>query len=466
MERPFLSDFTRRQWTSAQARSIWEPRISSFGAQLAAAELETVEVGIRRAALQNIQPEGLTELARKAISRGLVAIPLGMQGRPGDYAATPVPMAKGAPWDYRVVIARPDAGAAFVEAWGAGDDERIGELLGYPDCCRRFFAETWGTGSVDPTPYMGRAGDRADGPSVANILLRWAGVRYVPHMPCSFECRGSAQLGRQFRELVAPHERAWGDELLDMPMLYSTINSIGEVVTPLFSLNFRTDPGPEAVELRRRSSRYPEGSAVGLRFPYRPPAARRPAEVELAQAAPELARPVPPELEARDNGFSSWEAMKRAHGLILGVRPANGPRTVLDLGAGNGRLARALAGAGGTAIGVEADPERARRAGGVLDQVFTGDMFGEELEGNVAGWEPELTLFMPGRLLELGAPPVNLFLPRLRRVGGELLVYAYGDWLEKCGSLEALCSTAGLEGELVELQIAAGVEAGVWRWAQ
>lgn len=443
---PFLPDFARRQWTSSSARSMWEPRIARIGTQFLAAERESVELGVRQAALQNIKPEDLPELSKRAGRRGLVVIPLSMQGRSSSYAASPVEIAEGGPWDYRIAFTLPKDAAAFVEAWGAQDDNAIGELLGYPECCRRFFLNTWAAGSVDPTWHMCSHGK---GPREANILLRWLGVRYVPHMPCSFNCSESVALGQKLRELVAPRERSWADELLDAPMMWSSLNGIGEVVTPIVTLNFRSD-AEDLREIRREGLRYLEHGAHGIKFPYRPPPARRP----------------DPNFWL-DNGFGSLKPMQRAHRAIIAVRPPESSRIVLDLGCGNGHLAQQLAGAGGKAIGVEADPVRAQRAENLLDEVLNADIFDVDL----SAWSPDLTLLMPGRLVELirAELPARLepdFATRLRAMGGELLVYAYGDWLEKHGSLEDLCKAAGLAGELVDVQKAVGVEAGVWSWAK
>lgn len=468
---PFLADFARRQWVSGPARETWEPRIARIGAQFAAAERESVELGIRRAALQNITPDQLPELARKAAERGLTVTPLEMVGRPGSYSAAPAPVEAGRPWDYRVAITSSRISARlFLQAWAAGDDDQIGELLGYPKCCRRFFAETWAAGSTDPTWYMGAHGG---GPLEANMLLRWAGVRYVPHMPCSFQCDPTVELGEQLRGRMPELERRWADALLSMPALWSARNSIGEVQTPLFNLNFRTDPAPELREIRRDGAHYPEHAAAGLRFPYRV-SARAGSQGGLEPAAGRLEKEDP--CRWLENGFGSRRAMLRAHRTVEAVRPSRGTktrRTVLDLGCGNGRLARILAGpkGEGLAYGVEFDRGRARSAEQNLDGVLCSDIFSAELERLTIN--PDLILLMPGRLLEgefgKASPGFERrveFVKKLEALGGELVVYVYGDWIDKFESLEALCRAAGLEGELADLQVDEGIAAaGVWRFA-
>lgn len=409
-----LPDFSRRQWTSAQARSVWEPRITSIGQQWAAAERASVENGIRSAALQSISPEQLCELSQRAASKGLVVTPLSKQGRAENYAASVQQTGSGA-WDYRVVLSTLGVAGRFVEAWRKADDETIGQLLGYPECCRRFFAETWGNGSVDPTWSMA---DHGDGPLEANILLRWLGVRYVPHLPCGFRCDDTFELGRKFRELIPKTEREWMDELLSMPMLWSSLNGIGEVVTPIVTLNFRTDVNHELCEIRRLGEYYPEAGAHGLRFPYRPPAQRS------------------DERLWKDNGFFSHEAMQAGHEMIISALGAHVGNCdgIIDLGAGNGELLRKL-GRGlvsatcltfhavsyVTIVGVESDAGRADR------RVWPGVRLGriQDAEKLFPGKRFAVAIISVRRFEELSEEDIKKLRAWLEESVDRVLVYQY-----------------------------------------
>ena len=462
-----LPDFSRFQWASGKARGVWEPRIASIGNHFAAAERSSVEAGIRSAALQSIPPEAFPELAHRAAARGLVATPISMQGRPEVYAASTPALPAAGPWDFRISLTTLGGAAAFVDAWHVGDDDAIGMMLGYPTCCRGFFARTWGAGCVDPTWEMD---DHGDGPSEANILLRWLGVRYVPHMPCSFKCKQTVALGWALRAELPELERAWLDELLEMPMLWSALYGIGEVITPIVTLNFRSDVSTSLREIKRTGAGYPEAGADGLRFPFRPPPARRtPDSTGKAAKGPETSSSGPPELDEApelewlDNGFRTLEAQELAHQVIASRLPSVGSWSVLDLGCGNGLLARRIAGEG-RAAGIELVDGVASRARANLDVVICGDIFAEFSRVETPA---DVVLFMPGRLLERYRS-IDAVDPRqlLERLGGRLLVYAYGDWLERFGSLEALCHKAGMAGELINGTMDPGSEvaAGIWRW--
>jgi len=100
------------------------------------------------------------------------------------------------------------------------DHFHFGRLLGYPDCCRRFFAKhnDW---NRENTLYQ--AYRRTTTPSyLCNSLLKHGGLSYTFHMPCSFDCPASIERARAVRAAVASHSRelaAYADEQLRRPYL-------------------------------------------------------------------------------------------------------------------------------------------------------------------------------------------------------------------------------------------------------
>jgi hypothetical protein len=95
------------------------------------------------------------------------------------------------------------------------DHPRFGAQLGYPDCCRRFFAShnDW---QRDNTLYQAsRRTIHAN--ALCNSLLKNAGVSYSVHLPCSFECAAtmaSASTLRRRLHSLAPALVDWADALL------------------------------------------------------------------------------------------------------------------------------------------------------------------------------------------------------------------------------------------------------------
>jgi hypothetical protein len=94
---------------------------------------------------------------------------------------------------------------------------------------------------------------------------------------------------------------------------------------------------------------------------------------------------------------------------------------------------------------VEADAARHARA---LKRSPSFDLHAGDIFDPAARWarsRVDVTLLMPGRLLEVDAPRANRLRAWLRDNGGRIVAYAYGDWLQRFGSLEALCTHAGLQ---------------------
>lgn len=111
---------------------------------------------------------------------GLEAIPLhyGMEGE--DHTSV-----------FAVARAGQSTAARLAEGWYEADHERIGELLGYPGCCREAFARNFCGHDDDTLLTLARTcGDRYLPESLP--ILHRTGLRLYPHHPCSFTCTHTA----------------------------------------------------------------------------------------------------------------------------------------------------------------------------------------------------------------------------------------------------------------------------------
>lgn len=472
MKLPFLlPDFTRIIWHSEAARQAWQPRISAINAAWSQMELGAVAVGNRRACLNFIDPAQLVTLSHKAAGRGLTVLPLTMSGIVAQYSATPKALVAGQPWQYRVVVLQPQYAQQWLDAWqGQSDNKTIGMLLGYPECCRDFFERVWVEGQgvdtswemAEGTEHHRRTWDRGEElrieaglPPESNILLRWLGTRLVPHLPCSFNCEATVENGKQYaevgRKLGFDREVDWLYEMLEWPVEWSALHGIAEVRTPVLTVSTRTDATAGKRVVQRAGTKYPDEGASGLRFPFRIVKGK-------VTDKPAFKRSLLPVHEL--NGFGSEASMNAAHDALLSVLPQNAG-TLLDLGCGNGRLLERAVELGWKASGVEVDGVRAGagtvpiRRGNILD---------------TATWDGQydVVAFMPGRLLEAGAVGVAESVRQaLYARAGAVLLYAYGDWLSKYGSLGPLMAEAGLgSGEVVKSARGDGVEAALVTFAR
>ncbi len=445
---PFvLPEWTRVGWASDAAREVWEPRIQRITRAWFAIEKWAVTDGAKLSALQNVPPEALPSYVAEAASRGLLALPLCQTPEARAYSSsTPA----SGPLVYRVALTQPHLAADWPTAWAKHDDRAIGRLLGFPTCCCEFFQRTWVVDHrVDTTLAM--VGDRdAEVPAVslANILWRWVGVRLVSHLPCRFDCTESIATAEQLRQVGRDHgfteEMDWAAQILGWPTEYTAWRGIAEIRTPILRVSTRTDATVEKLTVRYRGSGYPDEGGSGIDFPFQ----RRTTLVPLTAL-----RSYRSAFDPRDNGFASETALAAAHAVVLAAAGAPAD-AVIDLGCGDGRLARAVAGTTGRAFGVEINPDRASRAKARLTNVIVGPIADVERWRDVS---VGLTLVMPGRILELSADEGARV--RTGLTGRTVVVYAYGDWLTKYGSLERLTKRAGLPWDPVDHRRGDGVEA-------
>lgn len=364
-----MPERTRTIWVSAEAEALWKPRLSRISAAWGAVERASVGK-LRVAARQSVSASEMAALSTKAVEQGKGLLVLGQQTAGAFYQSRSASLVFGQPWNYNVVLAQDLATAkAFVSAFRSNDDSIIGDLLGYPPCCIQFFQQVWKAENwMDTTwpmiRHLGQNHIRLEGiPFVNNILLRWLGVRLVPHLPCSFDCEGTRAFGLHLAQMMNeayPEEYAWASALLSARVEWNAIMGIAEIRLPILKISTTTDPLTQPVSVQILGTGL-EAESRGNVFPW---------------TAAKIEPSIKPMIFHRDeqlwtdNGFTSKQAMVAAHDKIVEYCRQNRLHgSILDLGCGNGLLASRLS---KEAYGVEMDPQRAERARTRLVDVFTG----------------------------------------------------------------------------------------------
>lgn len=344
-----LPEWTRVQWASEAVEALWRPRLARIQAAWQAVERATVGE-LREACRQTVTSEELPALTTLAAAYGLVCQILRRVAPAPHYrtSAAPAP-APGAPAAYDVAITTRAAALAWQRAWAAQDDMTLGLLLGYPRCCLEAYRARWmqagwrdltwlqaveTTGAQEFGPHMvslvaSATPSRAAHVVEANLLWRWLGVRWVPHLPCTWNCAATRRLGQRWRGRVYAVDAeagAWIDDLLEGPAQWSAWHGIAEIETPLCRVSAWTDATAERIVVRWPGRRQPEGS-------------------QRAESDGTWSH----------NGFRSRAAMDQGHAVVLAALAEAPEGPVLDLGAGNGYL---VARSGRPGVGVEQDADR------------------------------------------------------------------------------------------------------------
>jgi 2-polyprenyl-3-methyl-5-hydroxy-6-metoxy-1,4-benzoquinol methylase len=469
-----LPDFTRYAWVSDPARAIWEPRINQVTNMLLELEWRAIASGVRRCALRTVHPEQVSSLTTTLSPFNIEIEPLQKIAISKNYSASLQTANEDEPFTYWAVLGRKADIEAFKYAYWENDQDAIGRLLGYPECCTRFFTEVWvNQGCVDTTWQMAHeslnsnliTSHEIEIPQVSNsnILLRWLGVRAVFHLPCRFDCEATQQLADNLADVARnagfDEELAWLSEMLRWPVEWSALHGIAEIKTPVVKISTRTDATPQKYTVRYLGDRYPEIGVQGLTFPYKRPAKRKVSDSQQYKAG--LENPIQTidedykrfEWYFRDNGFSSGYAMDISHQPILNLACSclsQSSGKILDLGCGNGALLGKIWLKHQSVIpyGVDLISEKIAHAKLLLpeyeDNFAIANIFDVESFWT-SNEKYSLVILMLGRLIEVPPIQINQLLSRLKDQTSQVLVYAYDDYIREYGSLEQMAKQIGVE---------------------
>ena len=242
----WLADAERDRWRAIEQRS-WT-RWSHL-------EWLSVAEGLRMCGISRVTFQELPSLSTSLLRHGLTIVPTSaLLAGDGSYRATQCPPKRGEPFDLRCVIGKPKDVSALIDAELRRDDRVIGKMLGYPDCCTELFSELWSSGFIDTAWQMAMNSTHTissngeltiKGNWQTNVMLRWAGIRPVSHLPCSCNCRETIRLQHKWSELSDcagySQERLLEEDLYRMPLRWRAIHGRASIVSPLLEMTVDTD---------------------------------------------------------------------------------------------------------------------------------------------------------------------------------------------------------------------------------
>lgn len=401
--KPILPDFTRWQWASTAERLWWSTLFKEASNAFLDIERLSVVEGLRKAAWQFLSISELPSNVQWAHQHGLVCVPVYATHQSNQYSSSG--SSQGHINTIRVVFVRKED---YEDVLPFTQDDKIGEWLGYPSCCRDAFNNTWVKGQVDSTYEQ----SRTDTTYIeASTMLRWMGVRFVPHLPCTFGCEASAKLGLAFEALGKKHgyleQMMVVREAQNWPAKWSRWHGIAEIEFPALKIVTRTDYTPALEQFTYNS----KGTYV--------------------KPSADL---------WKDNGYSGPESMRGAHSQLIAILKDKLPlhTRLLDLGCGNGHLLRRLtihrpdvkiAGIDKNAAAITRTP------------MLHGKWWSGDIQSLVwKDWNPQAVLVSPVRFTEMDAEDASNTRAILRTVP-QVFLYNYHDNQKE--SLEKVANDAG-----------------------
>lgn len=217
-----LQDVSKRNWKTAESRDKFDSALEACRREFSLVEILSVAdpESERRAAVFN-DGEVSTDTLFELVAEHGLGVAFGVRGRVA-------------------VGGKKSVAEAVLTAEEEGDHEELGRLLGYPECCVDAF-------SPGPTPVYEIAcrtdscEAREDRESVVvkepdaltNIMWAHRGWKFISHVPCSFECEHSAEIGRangaHFRALGLGEEAELLWEFLSEPLTWDGYHGLSNV---------------------------------------------------------------------------------------------------------------------------------------------------------------------------------------------------------------------------------------------
>lgn len=243
-----VNPFSKISWYSSRIKSEWEEVLKKAREIAFISEYEMVKQHLREANVYHMYPHSFDEQIRDITEDGLVFLPILRSKVYNGFSHKHYPSNNidKDTFVFGVVAETLDVAKKFKEASDNGDHVTQGRLLGYPDCCARFFTDKWKSRVLDPCyeVAVNTEGSILNGNTVTvngnillNQILRYFGIRIIPFFPCSYKCKEAIEVANVWEQMVTCLDEETANKikyLLGMPIKWNLYKNMIYIKTPLF----------------------------------------------------------------------------------------------------------------------------------------------------------------------------------------------------------------------------------------
>ncbi|MEK6901553.1 MAG: DUF483 domain-containing protein, partial [Nanoarchaeota archaeon] len=108
---------------------------------------------------------------------------------------------------YFVYISKEEKKALLASYYEAAENQQeLGRMLGYPDCCITFFCENFSAEHPNLEHHPTNP--------LTNITQRDKDIVLLSHFPCSADCEESIKLAQKYLNMIQHHDPLWAEQVL------------------------------------------------------------------------------------------------------------------------------------------------------------------------------------------------------------------------------------------------------------
>jgi len=247
-----IKPFTRKVWKSNKIKREWEEKINRISRLYHEAEWNMVARGNRDVCTVHMSKNDYDYLNKKLTEDEMFWYPLHKTANYDGFSHTHIEPQGDEYNHYGVAGKTKESVMKFKEADEKGNHYKIGELLGFPECCQKFFQEYFvEKQDIDPIFPSAKNTDNSEYIQKQNKeivvlkhtdfealqVLRYFGFRITSHLPCSMDCERTKEKAELWKETMKDMDLGAYNilkEILNMSFKWDANNGILEVTTPIF----------------------------------------------------------------------------------------------------------------------------------------------------------------------------------------------------------------------------------------